>query len=301
MHRDTVFARGIHFHVTEAGAGVPVLALHGWPQHHYAFRDLLASPPPGMRIIAPDLPGFGWSGPPPHAWGKKDVADDLVTLLDALGIEAAIVLGHDWGGWIGQVMALENPERVTGLLPVNIAHLWQGSGGAAQLARTAPALARTALYQPVIAGIGVPLQRHTPVISAVFARERRIPGFGDETARIYARRFRDPVCARAATLAYRTFVTRELPQRLRAPETRISTTPTRALFGTADPALRPALADPRTALAEDYRLELVDGCGHFLPEERPELLRARLTALVAERGPAIVPPSVAEEAPCSTS
>jgi len=61
VRRQFVNARGVRFHVTEAGAetGLPVLALHGWPQHHYAWRDLLRDPPEGMRIIAPDLPGYG--------------------------------------------------------------------------------------------------------------------------------------------------------------------------------------------------------------------------------------------------
>ena len=78
----------MRFHVSEAGPedGRPVLALHGWPQHHYVYRDLLADPPPGLRIIAPDLPGYGWSGPAPHKWAKEDVVSDLVALMDALGI-----------------------------------------------------------------------------------------------------------------------------------------------------------------------------------------------------------------------
>jgi len=42
------------------------------------YRDLLADPPAGLRIIAPDLPGYGWSGPPPHRWAKEDVAADLL-------------------------------------------------------------------------------------------------------------------------------------------------------------------------------------------------------------------------------
>mgnify|MGYP001257217761 CR=1 FL=1 len=46
------------------GEGEPVLALHGWPQHHYVYRDLLADPPPGLRIIAPDLPGYGYARAP---------------------------------------------------------------------------------------------------------------------------------------------------------------------------------------------------------------------------------------------
>ena len=73
VRRSFVTARGVRFHVTEAGPedGRPVLALHGWPQHHWVYRDLLADPPPGLRIIAPDLPGYGWSGPPPHRWAKE--------------------------------------------------------------------------------------------------------------------------------------------------------------------------------------------------------------------------------------
>jgi pimeloyl-ACP methyl ester carboxylesterase len=63
VRRSFVEANGVRFHVTEAGPpdGRPVLALHGWPQHHWEWRDLLADPPPGLRIVAPDLPGYGWS------------------------------------------------------------------------------------------------------------------------------------------------------------------------------------------------------------------------------------------------
>ena len=88
VRRSFVEANGVRFHVTEAGPadGRPVLALHGWPQHHWEYRDLLADPPPGLRIIAPDLPGYGWSGPAPHKWAKDDAATDVLALLDALGL-----------------------------------------------------------------------------------------------------------------------------------------------------------------------------------------------------------------------
>ena len=89
----------MRFHVTEAGPadGRPVLALHGWPQHHWEYRDLLADPPPGLRIIAPDLPGYGWSGPAPHKWAKEDVATDVLALLDALGLDRVLLVGARLG------------------------------------------------------------------------------------------------------------------------------------------------------------------------------------------------------------
>ena len=100
VRRSRVEARGVDFQLTEAGPadGLPVLALHGWPQHHYEWRDLLADPPEGLRIIAPDLPGYGWSGPPPHGWQKEQVASDVLALLDQLGLRRAVLVGHDWGG-----------------------------------------------------------------------------------------------------------------------------------------------------------------------------------------------------------
>ncbi len=126
VRRSFVEARGVRFHVTESGPadGRPVLALHGWPQHHWAYRDLLADPPPGLRIIAPDLPGYGWSGPAPHEWAKEDVASDVLALLDALGLDRVLLVAHDWGGYIGYLMVLRAPERFDGYLALNMGYPW---------------------------------------------------------------------------------------------------------------------------------------------------------------------------------
>jgi pimeloyl-ACP methyl ester carboxylesterase len=279
VRRSFVEARGVRFHVTEAGreTGLPVLALHGWPQHHYVWRHLLADPPEGMRIIAPDLPGYGWSGPPPHRWFKEEVASDVLALLDALSLERVLLVGHDWGGYVGHLLVLRAPERVTAFLALNIAHPWQTP-------RTlAPHLWRFLLYQPALAAFGGVLMRRTRFVELVISA-----GLTDRTAlssqdvRWFGDRFRDPVCARAATDTYRTFWLREIPASARHPERRHSTVPTRVLFGNDDVAIHASLAAAATAQADDYRLELVDGCGHFIADERPGLVRERLVALAAE-------------------
>lgn len=269
----------MHFHVTEAGPpdGEPVLALHGWPQHHYAWRDLLAAPPPGMRIIAPDLPGYGWSGPPPHRWLKEEIVSDVLALLDALGVQRVLLIGHDWGGYIGHLIVLRAPERVSGYLALNIAHPWQSPRS------LLPHVWRFLLYQPALAAFGGMLMRRTRFVELVIrgALSDR-SAVSAEDARWFGDRFRDPVCARAATDTYRTFWLREIPANARHPETRHSTVPTRALFGTDDVAVHVSLASEATADADDYRLERVPGCGHFIADERPGLVRERLVALAAE-------------------
>jgi pimeloyl-ACP methyl ester carboxylesterase len=278
VRRSFVEARGVRFHVTESGPenGRPVLALHGWPQHHWAYRDLLADPPAGLRIIAPDLPGYGWSGPAPHRWAKEDVASDVLALLDALGLGRVLLVGHDWGGYVGYLLVLRAPERIDGYLALNMAHPWVS-------ARVlTPHLWRFLTYQPLLAAFGVPVQRHTGFIERlIFGIGSSSDGIDPATVRVYADRFRDPVCARAARDTYRTFWLREIPAGARHPETRRASVPIRALFGFRDFAIHPSLAAAETANADDYTLEKVD-CTHFIIDERPELVRARLVALAEE-------------------
>lgn len=279
VRRHRVTVRGVEFHVTEAGPedGRPVLALHGWPQHHWAYRDLLADPPPGLRIIAPDLPGYGWSGPPPHRWAKEDVVTDLVALVDALGLQRFLLVGHDWGGYIGHLLALRIPDRVDAYLALNIAHPWVPPKV------MAPHLWRFLLYQPVVASAGVPLQTRTRYLEKIVFRAAA-PKLDAATVRTYAERFRDPVVARTARDTYRTFLTREIPKGVRDGERRWSTVPTRVLFGRSDTAIHPDLAAAETARADDYTVDVVDG-GHFILDEQPDLVRAKLIA-VAEEFPA---------------
>jgi pimeloyl-ACP methyl ester carboxylesterase len=276
VRRRHVTARGVRFHVTEAGPedGRPVLALHGWPQHHWAYRDLLADPPPGLRIIAPDLPGYGWSGPAPHDWAKEDVVSDLVALMDELGLDRVLLVGHDWGGYIGHLLTLRVPERIDGYLVLNIPHPWVSAKA------LAPHLWRFMLYQPFVASIGVPLQRRTPYLERVIFRVGA-PTLDRRIAKVYADAFRDPMVARTARDTYRTFLLREAREGARRPERRRSTVPTRALFGRDDTAIHVSLAAAETARADDYTLEVVDG-GHFILDEQPDLVRARLIDLAAE-------------------
>jgi pimeloyl-ACP methyl ester carboxylesterase len=275
VRRSFVEARGVRFHVTEAGEGTAVLALHGWPEHHLCYRDLLAAPPAGLRIIAPDLPGYGWSGPPPHRWAKEDVASDVLALLDTLGLERVVLVGHDWGGWISYLIALRAPERVAGVLALSIPHPWNGPRS------LLPHLWRLG-HMPLMAGVGRPLVAHTPFLERVLFRLGTGPGGLDRDAiRSYAERFATPVGSRITRDTYRTFLLREIPQAARRPEQRIAPMPIRAMLGSADFAVHPSLLSPRSARADDMSLEMVPGAGHFLPEEAPDRVRAALLDLVA--------------------
>ena len=120
-----VDVRGLRLHVAEAGDGDPLVMLHGWPQHWYEWRHVIPRLADRYRVLCPDLRGFGWSDAPGSGYEKERLASDVLELLDALGLDQVRLIGHDWGGWAGFLIALRAPERVSGYLALNIPHPFQ--------------------------------------------------------------------------------------------------------------------------------------------------------------------------------
>src|SRR5947209_6763439 len=112
--------------------------------------------------------------------------------MDAMGLHRALLAGHDWGGYVGYLMVLRAPERFDGFLVMNMTHPWQNPRA------VLPHLWRL-YYQLPIATLGVPLQRHTKLVNLFFKGGSEID---PAEARIFADRFRDPVCARAGRDTY---------------------------------------------------------------------------------------------------
>jgi pimeloyl-ACP methyl ester carboxylesterase len=92
---------------------VPVLALHGWGANltlMWPLAEQLGRL--GYRVYAPDLPGFGQSGPPPGVWSVKDYADFVIAYLDFHHLNKVNLIGHSFGGRLGLVLGAEYPERI---------------------------------------------------------------------------------------------------------------------------------------------------------------------------------------------
>jgi pimeloyl-ACP methyl ester carboxylesterase len=270
VRRAFVDARGVRFHVTEAGPpdGTPVLALHGWPQHHYAYRDLLANPPAGMRIIAPDLPGYGWSGAAPHRWAKEDVASDVLALLDALGLEQVLLVGHDWGGYVGFLMCLMFPERVEAFVPMNINHPWPKPS-----TRSVLNLWRMVYQLPMVAPwIGPRISRRRGFIKLMLSGSKK-GVFTPEELEAFEAPYRDPARSFATASYYRSFQRHDLGLLVRGHwrSYRLSV-PTLMLYGAGDQVIRPFMLEGYEPYADDMRVAGVADTGHFIADARPDFV-----------------------------
>jgi pimeloyl-ACP methyl ester carboxylesterase len=273
-HRYVALPDGTRLHVAEAGAGPPLVLVHGWPQHWWAWRRVLPELATGRRVLCPDLRGLGWSDAPPGAYAKDDWATDLLALLDALGLERVDLVGHDWGALVALLAALRAPERLRSVAALSIFHPW---------ARTRPS-PRTLLplaYQSPLATpvVGERLLRHAPQVVRELIRRgsHRSARWTEEELDTYARVPQEPARARATSALYRTFLLREAPafatgrhagERLRVPAL--------LLTGASDAVVGPPVLEGFEAHADRARTGVIARCGHFLPEERPAELLAAL-------------------------
>lgn len=118
-----VETRGFRTHVAQCGSGAPLVLLHGWPEFWATWEPIFERLADRYRLIAPDFRGFGEStnpvvGPSDQA-GPDVLADDIVAVLDSIGVEKAGFVGHDVGAYVMQRLALRHPERVVGLFFFN--------------------------------------------------------------------------------------------------------------------------------------------------------------------------------------
>jgi pimeloyl-ACP methyl ester carboxylesterase len=121
-HRD-VSANGVRLHAAEAGEGPLVLLLHGFPEYWWAWRaQLTGLAAAGLRVVAPDLRGYGASDKPPRGYDLPTAAADAAAVIRALGESDAVVVGSDWGGLVGWTMAALHPRSVRRLVVVSAAH-----------------------------------------------------------------------------------------------------------------------------------------------------------------------------------
>jgi pimeloyl-ACP methyl ester carboxylesterase len=120
-----------------SGPATPLLLVHGWGSDGHEWSWHIQRLSAGRRVIAPDLRGHGYSSVPAAGLHPRDMAADLLRLLDQLGIDAVIAVGHSMGAQVVSVLAVEQPSRVRALVCVEPGYGFDGAVAAAlpQLAR----------------------------------------------------------------------------------------------------------------------------------------------------------------------
>ncbi|QUR65888.1 alpha/beta fold hydrolase [Mycobacterium spongiae] len=277
-HRFVDVADGVTIHVADAGPadGPAVMLVHGFPENWWEWRELIGPlAADGYRVLCPDLRGAGWSSAPRCRYTKTEMAEDLAAVLDHLGVATVKLVAHDWGGPVAFIMMLRHPEKVTGFFGLNTVAPWMKRD--LRMVRNLWRMwYQIPMSLPVIGPrlISDPKARYFRLLASWVG-----DGFtvSEDDVRLYVERMRQPGHAVAGSRWYRTFQTGEAMRWMLGEydDARVDV-PVRWLHGTGDPVITPDLFADYASHAADFEFELVDGVGHWIVEQRPELVLDRL-------------------------
>jgi pimeloyl-ACP methyl ester carboxylesterase len=277
-HRYVTTPGGVRIHVADAGPsdGPPIMLVHGFPQHWWEWHNQIGPlAADGYRVIVPDLRGAGWSDAPRGRYPKADMGEDLLAVLNELGIDRVRIAAHDWGGPPAFILLLRHPERVSGFMGINtIAPFLKLDGPNAlhfwsfwyQYGLLCPGIG------PRL--IGSPRQRYLRFLVRWVGGGWTWP---ESDAESYLSRIRDPARAYAGSQWYRTFQASELLSWIRGKyaDARVEV-PVRFLMGLGDPVVTPTLLRGYESHMSDFSVEHIPDAGHWIIEQAPELTLDRL-------------------------
>src|SRR5918993_1064288 len=126
IRHERIVANGVELHVARAGAGPPVILLHGFPEYWRSWKHQIpALVSAGFSVLAPDLRGYNESDRPAErsAYHLRHLVADVAALVRASGSARAHVVGHDWGGILAWAFAGANPELLDKLAILNAPHV----------------------------------------------------------------------------------------------------------------------------------------------------------------------------------
>lgn len=264
-----VQADTVHLHAVIGGKGPPLLLLAGWPQNWYAWRDVMLPLAERYTVIAADPRGLGLSDKPKAGYDTGTLGGDLFALMSALGHERFAMVGHDCGMWVGYAMAADRPERIE----------------------------RIALGEAIIPGVAdspplLPEDRqtsdflwHNNFCRARGINEALVDGkeelfFGYQFTKIdtphplpeSVRNFfiqvikQNPDALRASFEYYRA-IDVDIPENQKRMKKKLSM-PVLGFAGSL--ACGDAVEEQLRNAANDVRCNVLNNCGHFVPEEVPE-------------------------------
>jgi len=260
---------GVRIHYASLGDGPLVVMVHGFPDFWYSWRDQMAALSSDFRVVAVDLRGYNQSDKPAgvSAYALSHHVADIAAVIEHLGRETAVIVGHDWGGAIAWAFALSRPTMTEKLVILNLPH----PNGLSRELVSSPQQYENSAYarmfqmnepdNPTVF-FGGPMTPETLAgwVQDPVARERYVAAFerSDFTAMLNM---------------YKANYPRLAPGDTPPPLTPKATMPVLMFHGLDDQALLPgALNDTWEWLEQDLTLVTIPGAGHFVQQDASTLV-----------------------------
>ena len=271
-HR-TVESNGIRLHLVEEGDGFPVVFCHGFPELWYSWRHQIpALAAAGLRPIALDLRGYGETDKPEalQEYDIQHLVGDLIGVLDALKLEKAVLVGHDWGSIVVWSAAVMHPERVERVVSLNVPY--RGRSVAFPPTQVLKQMGNRFAYVLFFQEPGRAEARFSSDLTAALRRiydgAAADPAFlSQEEFQVYLEAFRKGGMSGPLNFYRNIDQNWETTNNL---ADRVVECPCLVVLADKDPVLRPEFAEGMERWLPRLRKEIVSDCGHWTQQEKPE-------------------------------
>jgi pimeloyl-ACP methyl ester carboxylesterase len=280
LEHHTAQVKDVRLHYVTAGAGDPVVLLHGWPQTWASWRAVIAPLAERYTVIVPDLRGMGATSKPDAGYDTNNVADDIHELVRSLGHEAILLAGHDWGGATAYAYAAQFRDEVRRLAIFEMVLPGFGMMEGAMVPQPGGQFLWHMGWQSVPDMPLALLQgREDIYLRWFFDTYAYDPSAVDAAAADeYVRSMTHIGALRAGLEYYKQFFVSAAQNRVHAE--RKLTIPTMGWAGEA--CLGPLTKECLELAAEDVRGGVIERCGHWIGEERPDFVAERLLEFFGE-------------------
>lgn len=268
MQHKYIHTNGIRLHYVTQGEGPLMLMLHGFPEFWYSWRKQISEFASNYKVVAIDLRGYNDSDKPTQqsAYVMAELIQDVKGVIQGLGYDRCILIGHDWGGAIAWNFAYAYPTLLDRLIVLNLPHparFAQGLRTPQQIMRSSYIL----FFQiPVLPELL--LQAHDYEAIASIFKGMAIDKSAFTAADLEA--YKDAVAKRGALTAMLNYYRNIFQQGLTQTDWGILTTPTLMIWGENDTALGRELTYGTEAYVQNLRIRYIANCSHWVQQEQPE-------------------------------
>jgi len=280
-HHDTIHTNGIKLHYVTQGEGPLMLMLHGFPEFWYSWRHQIPEFARDHKVVALDLRGYNDSDKPEakSAYVMAEFIKDIKGVIEGLGYDRCVLVGHDWGGAIAWSFAYAYPGLIDRLIVLNLPHPAKFAEGL----RTPQQLLRSAyifFFQiPVLPELLIQLNDFQALEAAFKGMAVDKTTFSNDDIEAYKNAF----AKRDALTATLNYYRNMFAQGLTTSDWGILTVPTLLIWGEADTALGKELTYGTEKYVQDFRIRYIPNCSHWVQQEQPQLVNQLMREFLGER------------------
>lgn len=276
-----IATNGIKLHYVTQGEGPLMLMLHGFPEFWYSWRHQIPEFASDYKVVAVDLRGYNDSDKPHNksAYVMAEFVKDVKGIIQGLGYESCILVGHDWGGAIAWSFAYAYPEMVDQLIVMNLPHPAKFVAGLRAPQQLLKSWYILFFQLPVLPEMLIKLSKYRAIAAALqgMAVDKSIFTPADLAA------YKDAAAkpgALTATINYYRNIIRGLRDRAKWGVLEV---PALMIWGENDLALGKELTYGTEDYVRDFQIHYIPNCSHWVQQEKPQLVNSYMREFLASK------------------